>query len=229
MADRFYTPLPLAPGEFTLSGPEAHHMLAVRRFAIGDRVTIFNGDGGEYSAEIVGSTKKIVSLILGNREETDRELPFSIEIATTWPKGDRADFLLEKLVELGTTRLVPIIAERSVVTPKETKRQAWERAVIEASKQCGRNRLMNISTPMKLADYLRSCTATTRWILHTQPDLSTAPPIADRTVACLIGPEGGFTSGEIERALSTGWKPTSLGSRILRIETAAIAIAARLQ
>ncbi|MGK2932688.1 MAG: RsmE family RNA methyltransferase, partial [Solirubrobacterales bacterium] len=103
MADRFFTDQPLSPGELDLDGAEAHHLAAVRRFAPGDRVTLFNGDGGEYPAEVVGVSKRAVSLMVKERIEANRELQHQFVIASALPKGDRLDFLLEKLVELGVT------------------------------------------------------------------------------------------------------------------------------
>src|SRR4051812_18068883 len=134
MSDRFYTPQPLAPGEFVLDGAEAHHLAAVRRFAPGDRVTLFNGDGFDYPAEVVAVGKKSASLAVLDRLAADRELSFPLVVASAVPKGDRGDYLIEKLTELGVTRFVPLVTARSVVQPKSDK---FARAVIEASKQCG--------------------------------------------------------------------------------------------
>ena len=224
MADRFYTDQPLAPGEFVLDGPEAHHLTAVRRFAAGDAVTLFNGDGAEYPAEVLSAGKKNVALIVQSRVEANRELPFPLVIASALPKGDRADFLLEKLVELGVSTFVPLICERSVVVPKEHKKEKYERAVIEASKQCGRNRLMEVRPPCKFAEYIRQAFKGEKRILHT----GSAKAYGQQSVGAkiwLIGPEGGFTDAEVALAVEYGWQPSSLGPRILRIETAAIAAA----
>src|SRR5687768_11209096 len=117
MADRFHTPAPLAPGEFVLDGPEAHHLAAVRRFGPGDRVTLFNGDGREYPAEVVSVGKRSVVLNVLAAVEADRELGFELAVAAALPKADRADFLVEKLTELGATRFVPLVTARSVVVP----------------------------------------------------------------------------------------------------------------
>jgi 16S rRNA (uracil1498-N3)-methyltransferase len=224
MADRFYTDQPLAPGEFVLDGPEAHHLAAVRRFEAGDTITLFNGDGGEYPAEVLSAGKKHVAVMIRERLEVNRELPFPLVIASALPKGDRADFLLEKLVELGVTKIVPLICERSVVVPKEHKREKYERAVIEASKQCGRNVLMEVRPPVKFGEFVRETIDGEKRILHTN---NTKADGLQSVGPCvwLVGPEGGFTESEVALALENGWQPTSLGARILRIETAAIAAA----
>ena len=118
MAERFFTTDALGPGEYHLSGAEAHHLSTVRRFATGDRIILFNGDGNEYSAEVIAAGKKSVALNILSVFAVDRELPFPLVIASALPKGDRADYLIEKLTELGVTSFVPLVTARSVVVPK---------------------------------------------------------------------------------------------------------------
>src|SRR5262249_47518234 len=146
---RFYTPDPLGPGEYTLAGADAHHLAAVRRFAPDDRVILFNGDGREYPAEVVATGKRSVVLNVLGSQAIDRELGFPLVVGSALPKGDRADFLVEKLTELGVSRFVPLVTARSVVHPKESAVEKLTRAVIEASKQCGRNRLMAVDVPQR--------------------------------------------------------------------------------
>ena len=222
MADRFFTDKPLSLGEFILDGAEAHHLGTVRRFAVGDAVVLFNGDGAEYPAEIVEIGKKQAAFVIRERIEVSRELRFEVVVGSALPKADRFDFLLEKLVEAGATRFVPLITERSVVRPKGDKLGKWRRAVIEASKQCGRNKLMAIDNPLTLEQFLRSERTSQKWILDTGLGLgSPKPGAADSAFA--VGPEGGFTVEELVFALNHRWEPVGLGSRTLRTETAAIA------
>lgn len=222
MADRFFTPDPLAVGEFVLTGPEAHHLATVRRFEAGDRVTLFNGNGFEYAAEIVAVAKKQVVLTILAEEQPERELPFALEIAAAMPKGDRGDFLIEKLVELGVTRFTPLETTRTIVVPKPARIENLQQAVIEASKQCGRNVLMRIEPVTKWPAFLaRADLPGSRLILATG---STMPISAvNRDVVLAVGPEGGWEPQEIEMAEQAGWQRTSLGPRVLRVETAAIA------
>jgi 16S rRNA (uracil1498-N3)-methyltransferase len=229
VADRFYTADELGPGEHALTGPEAHHLATVRRFAPGDRVVLFNGDGHDYPSEIVSVGKRSVALTVLAREPADRELPFPLVIASALPKGDRADFLVEKLTELGVTRFVPLVTSRAVVQPKAGVVEKFARAVIEASKQCGRNRLMAVDAPRKWPDFLALPNLpATRFVLHTGPDLSKLPASAGDGVAVAIGPEGGFSPEEVSEALACGWIAATLGRRVLRVETAAITAAALL-
>ena len=228
MSDRFYTADPLGPGEYALTGPEAHHLAAVRRFAEGDRVTLFNGDGHEYPSEILSLGKKTVTLNVLARESADRELGHPLVVGCALPKGDRADFLVEKLTELGATRFVPLVTTRAVVQPKPAVVEKFTRAVIEASKQCGRNVLMGVDPPQKWEAFAsRADLPSARFVLHTGPTLARLP--TTRTGAAVaVGPEGGFTQDEIALALASGWTPASLGPRVLRVETAALAAVAVL-
>jgi 16S rRNA (uracil1498-N3)-methyltransferase len=233
MADRFYTPEPLGPGEFVLAGADAHHLAVVRRFAPGDAVTLFNGDGHDYPATVVSAGKKSVVLSVAAGVAADRELPFPLVVAAALPKADRADFLVEKLTELGVSEFVPLVTARSVVLAKGAKVEKLERAVIEASKQCGRNRLMRVRPPTAWADLLASPDLPpVRVVLHPPPDGERSVALSRLSgsagVAVAVGPEGGFTPDELAAADAAGWGRAALGPRVLRVETAAVAAAAIL-
>lgn len=233
MSDRFFTEQPLGPGELTLDGSEAHHLAAVRRFGPGDRVTLFNGDGREYPAEVVAAGKRSAVLQVSAGLDADRELGFELVVGSALPKGDRADYLVEKLTELGATRFVPVVTARGVVQPKESKTDKFARAVIEASKQCGRNRLMGVEPPQPLAAFVRRTDLPPlRLILHTDQATAVAVPanfsaeVVRGGLAVVVGPEGGFSPDEVTEAVAAGWRAVSLGRRVLRVETAAAAVAA---
>ena len=225
MSDRFYTSEPLAPGDLTLSGPDAHHMTTVRRFAPGDGVVLFNGDGCEYPAEVVAVGKKQVTLTVLRRDAVSREVPFPVVVGSALPKGDRADYLIEKLVEVGVTRFIPLITERSVVIPKEGTLAKLERGVIEASKQCGRNVLMRIDPPKLWAEFVHlPDLPPAKFVLHTAD--GTLPATLVGGVVFAVGPEGGFTAAEVSAASGSGWRVVNFGPRVLRVETAAVVAAA---
>src|SRR5262245_14164676 len=137
MSERFYVNCPLGPGPVELHGPEAHHLASVCRLRPGDRVCLFNGDGREYPAQVVEAGKRAATLEVSEVRSPERELGRRLVVAAPLPKGDRAQFLVEKLTELGATSLVPLRTRRSVVHPGEAKYEKLERYVIEASKQCG--------------------------------------------------------------------------------------------
>jgi 16S rRNA (uracil1498-N3)-methyltransferase len=227
VSDRFFTADPLGPGEYVLTGSEAHHLTTVRRFAPGDRIVLFNGDGHEYPSEITSANKRTVALNVLAQVAVDRELPAPLVVGSALPRGDRADFLIEKLTELGAARFVPLVTARSVVQPKASVVEKFARAVIEASKQCGRNRLMLVDEPQKWDAFVaRADLPASKLVLHT----GTGSPPARASAGCVlaVGPEGGFTPEEIAQAIGKGWTAVSLGPRVLRVETAALAAVALL-
>lgn len=227
MADRFYANCPLAIGQFVLTGAEAHHLAAVMRIRPGAQVCVFNGDGAEYRAVVNEIHKREVVLDITSRDNSETELAFRLEVAAPLPKGDRAEFLIEKLTELGATRFTPLETERSVVHPRDTRLDKLRRLVIESCKQCRRNVLMEISSLARFGAYCQSMELPIRRII-AHPGSDRPSPTTQCDVVIAVGPEGGFTEAEIELARSNGWQVVGLGPRILRIETAAIALAAAL-
>jgi 16S rRNA (uracil1498-N3)-methyltransferase len=226
MADRFYVNCPLAPGQIMLRGPEAHHLAVVCRLRPGDRVCLFNGDGREYPAKILEVARRMVTLQVEGVEAPHRELGFCLEVASPLPKGDRAQILVEKLTELGATAFVPLQTTHSVVHPRDTKLDKLQRHVIEASKQCGRNTLLRIAPLVEWERYChREDLPGLRIVAH--PGASSEAWPTGQDVAFALGPEGGFTDEEITMARAAGWRVVGLGPRILRVETAALLLAAR--
>lgn len=224
MSARFYVNLPLTTGPFTLDGAEAHHLATVCRLRPGAEICLFNGDGREYPARIVQVARREVRLEILGMEQPVRELPFTLEVAAPMPKGDRGQFLVEKLTEIGVTRYVPLACERSNLHPRDCKRERLERIVIEASKQCGRNVLMEIGELEEWGAYcVRGNPGERRIFAHLGQGDAFKSGIMPTRLA--VGPEGGFTDDEVALAISNGWQAVSLGPRILRMETAAIVMA----
>ena len=216
-----------------LDGPEAHHLLHVLRAKVGDRVGLFNGEGAEAIAEIVNIRKRSAELRLIETWSVPAESR-TLTIATAMPKGDRARWLIEKCTELGVSRLIPLRTQRSVVEPGESKMDKLDQAVIAGCKQCGRSHLMTISPLMTFAKLLKELTPGTL-IAHPNAPISVSEALSlsdngnqvkAQSAVMLIGPEGGFTDDEFSAAVAAGATPVNLGSHILRIETAAIAVAA---
>jgi 16S rRNA (uracil1498-N3)-methyltransferase len=227
MSERFYVNLPLTVGPFTLDGPEAHHLATVCRLRAGDAVCLFNGDGHQYPARVVTAARREIALEIVGIETPMRELPFALTVASAIPKGDRCQFLIEKLTELGATRFVPLECQHSTPHPREAKRDKLERYVIEASKQCGRNVLMKIDELTNWADVVGiGDGAGTRILAHPHGTASVAKLAKlGQSIFVAIGPEGGFTDEEVALGIRSGWQAVNLGSRILRIETAAVVLA----
>ncbi len=253
MSRRFFSRQPILSDEAVLDGDEAHHLSRVMRARPGDRCVLFDGTGAEYEAEIVAIRTKTVALRILRWENVDRELPIHVTIASPLPRGERERFLVEKLTELGVGLFVPLITSRGVVRPGDAAISRLQRTVVEASKQCGRNRLMQVSTPTDLGPFLQDqAGAEVRWIAHPGNDAPIArtgrlPPATmtlrdspgDRRAtvgpgmpicagvrcAAVVGPEGGFAPEELAMAAALGWQCIHLGPRILRVETAAMALA----
>jgi 16S rRNA (uracil1498-N3)-methyltransferase len=226
MSDRYFLATPPADGTATLDAAEAHHLLHVMRAKVGTAVTLFDGHGGEYDATIAKCGRSEVLLSVAERRDVNRELPVRITLGVALPKGDRQKWLVEKLTELGAAKLVPLSTERSVADLKGKSLEKLERSVIEASKQCGRNTLMEITEPVALGEFL-STSSDLRLLAHPSGE-----PLANlklgtaKEVAILIGPEGGFSDAEVDAARAAGWQCVGLGASILRIETAALAMVA---
>jgi 16S rRNA (uracil1498-N3)-methyltransferase len=240
MSERFFSSQRIVSDRVTLDGPEAHHLLHVMRAAKGDVVTLFDGSGGEFEAVVESPYRADVQLRVLNRREVNRELPFALTVAVALPKGDRQKWLVEKLTELGVAALKPLITERSVSQPTGTALERLERAVIEAAKQCGRNRLMGVLQPESWNAWISFEVASTlripRLEIHDRRLVahSDGQPLAEIDLAqplptlLAIGPEGGLTDDELAVAEEAGWQAVSLGSRVLRVETAAVALAAAI-
>ncbi len=226
MSNRYFSQINIAADQVCLSGPEAHHLIHVMRAQIGAKVVLFDGTGREFLAEVVRVGRGEVQLAILAQEKVDRELTTELAIGITLPKGDRQKWLVEKLVELGVTRLVPLVTERSVARPLPSVLERLQRTVIEASKQCGRNRLMEIAAPELWPAFIASASGVEhRWLAHPAQEKGRergAGSGARGPIVLAIGPEGGFTDEEVGLAADAGWQCVDLGPRILRIETAAI-------
>jgi 16S rRNA (uracil1498-N3)-methyltransferase len=229
MPHRFYlTDLP-ETGAAVLDGLEAHHLLHVLRASVGEVVELFNGKGLVASAEVVKAGRRDVELrVLESRHETAPAR--QVIIGTAVPKGDRFDWLIEKATELGVTKIVPLTTERSVVDPRDSKLDKLRQTVIAACKQSGRNHLLELAPVTPWGQFVRETLGPSHsFIAHPGPDapaMSSALLGDHSQITFAIGPEGGFTDGEVAMAIEHQVRPVSLGPLILRIETAAVALAA---
>ena len=226
MAHRFFSEANISGDRITLGDTEARHLSQVMRKRAGEQIVVFDGSGCEFLATVIQMDRRSVELAIDERVDVDRELPYGLTLAVALPKGDRQTWMIQKLVELGVTRLVPITTARGVAQPTDKAIERLHRHVIEASKQCGRNVLMEIDLPATISELSdRLASDCLRFVAHVQsePDQVRAPVKSDACFA--VGPEGGFADDEVSQLVSNGWMPIQLGERILRIETAAVAVA----
>jgi 16S rRNA (uracil1498-N3)-methyltransferase len=230
MTQRYFSATPIAAEHVVLADAEAHHLAHVMRASVGDSVTLFDGSGSEFDARIARIAKHSVELEITDRREVDRELSFTLTLAVALPKGDRQKLLVEKAVELGVTRVVPLVTTRSVGDGAAAL-ERLRRGVIEASKQCGRNRLMEIAAPRKWSEFAAETRGANTAILFAHPATASNSHSAQSAIAAAeqieiaVGPEGGWTEDEAALASGNNWLFVDLGPRILRVETAAIALA----
>ncbi len=232
---RLYCDLPLSPGaEIALPEMAARHAVTVLRLQVGDTLNLFNGEGGEYRANLVAVSKREARARIIEFHAAERESPVDITLALGISAGERMDYSLQKATELGVSAIQPLATERSVVRlagERADKRlQHWQHVVIAACEQCGRNRVPTVAPVEKLYAYLAAVDREKR-LLMLSPDADTPlKQVAPTSAAVLlIGAEGGFAPAEFEAAQASGFEPVRLGPRILRTETAPVAALAVLQ
>ena len=240
---RFYAPrIAFAPDSdtITLSADEARHARDVLRLGRGDEVFVFDGEGREYRCVIADIASRSMTLTVAEDTEAAKpESPLDLTLAVALLKGEKFDLVVQKATELGVTRLAPVITARADVRIREPqdavrKAERWQRIALEAAKQCGRARLMQVKPPTNLDEFFRSITNVQLKVMFTERDggsvdvaFETKPEF--KSVVALVGSEGGWTENEISEARKHDWKLVTLRGRTMRAETAAIVAATLLQ
>ncbi len=219
-----------------LDGDKARYLGRVLRLRVDDEVRVFNGDGAEFSANVATITRNTVSLRIHDRFETSTESPLRIHLVQGVSRGERMDFVIQKATELGVKRVTPVLTEYGVVkldaTRAAKRREHWQGVAQSACEQSGRVRVPLIDAPIPLKTWFGDSPAEVDLQVILRP--GAAAPLADieapsTKVCLLIGPEGGFSDTEYEDAGIAGFVPVSLGPRVLRTETAAVAALSVLQ
>jgi 16S rRNA (uracil1498-N3)-methyltransferase len=234
---RIYQPIHLAPlTTVQLDSDASHHLARVLRAKVGDGLILFNGQGGEYTAVITHIDKKRVEVNVLDFIPRDVESPIQIQLAQGIARGEKMDFIVQKAVELGVTKIIPLVTERCNVRldkEREEKRlQHWQGVIISACEQSGRNAVPQLATATALDQWLASVPSSAyRFVLspHVEKKLPVDVISAHSTIVLLIGPEGGLSDAEVALAIKNGFMPLNLGPRVLRTETATIAAIAALQ
>ena len=233
---RVYVEEPLAAGRScSLKGSAANHIMRVLRLRDGDALTLFDGRGGEYGARITGFTKDSVQVDVQEHRDAERESALDLTLAQGISRGERMDWVMQKATELGVTRIVPVITERTVVKlderQSERKVEHWRAIVIAACEQSGRNRLPEVATPCSFREVLRPPDRgdARRLLLSPTGSLNARDLALSGSVTILVGPEGGLSPEEQDLAIDAGFEQVRMGPRVLRTETAAIAALTILQ
>lgn len=231
---RLCVPGPLRGGEPLALPPEAARHVQVRRLQPGDALVLFDGAGGEWAAQVLSMGRREVTVQPGRHDPVDRELPLRVTLAVGMPANERMDWLVEKAVELGAAELQPLLCERAVLRLSgeraERRREHWQAQALAATEQCGRTRVMQVRPVCGLADWLGQVQGVEAARLLLSP-LATQPPrrpAAGDALVLLSGPEGGLGGGEEEAARRAGFAPVTLGPRVLRADTAPLAMLAWL-
>ena len=234
---RFYLPPERCAGNaLRLDGREAHHALHVMRLKRGDAITILDGAGNEFFCEVESSARDSVALAVKKKKSTP-PLPCAITLLQAVPKGKIIESIIQKSVELGAHRVVPILSERVLTqldgNDAEKKRDKWQQVAIEAIKQCGAAWLPRVEAPVTPAQFiaraekfdlllvgsLQSERRHPREVLH---EFATKRGRLPQSVGVWIGPEGDFSVDELNAIQAAGAQPISLGQLVLRVETATI-------
>jgi 16S rRNA (uracil1498-N3)-methyltransferase len=237
----------MIPGQIiTLPTNTGHHATRVLRLKQGNKVILFNGEGGEFSGSIHHLDKSASTVILSEFHAIERESPLSISLIQAVCSNEKMDWIIQKSVELGVNCIQPVTANRSVVRLSEERANKrvlhWQQVIIAACEQCGRNRIPKLYPLLTLSDWfnqefeskrnnienqsiyklLLSLTANRRLSKFSLPNI-------DTPLSLLVGPEGGFTTEEEKAAHAMGFVSICLGQRILRTETAALTAIATMQ
>ena len=242
---RFYCPSALNTGEdLSLPSGTARHV-QVLRLQPDHEITLFNGQGGEFKAVVTHMGRSEVSVRVGEHHPVERELNIQVHLWSSITANERMDWLLEKATELGAATLLPITAERSVLKLKgeraDKKLAHWQAIAVASSEQCGRNRVLQVGQATTLTQALEHLTVApsqaARWVLSLSPGtrllqemIQTIRPAHGQgatqptEVIVLSGPEGGLSPAEEAQAIAAGFLPVSLGNRVLRAETAPVAV-----
>ena len=234
---RLFVPITPPAGQTLTLPAEATRHAQVRRVQPGDALVLFDGSGAEWPATVQAVRRDAVDVQVGLPAWPGRELAPAITLAVVVPANERMDWLVEKATELGAAALQPLWAERSVLRlagDRSAKRLAhWHGIVRAASEQCGRTQLMQVAPPCDITDWLARLPPpprpheAARWMLDFADD-ARAPGACERPAAitALSGPEGGLSTGEQAAARAAGFRPVTLGPRVLRAETAPLALLA---
>ena len=229
---RFYTPSENFVNEKIILGiDETRHLRDVLRLRVGEKIQVFDGAGKEFFCEIESISKKETELqIIKEIAPASPESDLDLTLAVALLKGEKFDLVVQKAVELGVTKIVPLDTKRADVKLKEAdkKLERWQKIALEAAKQSGRAKLIEIASPTDFETFVKTAEGT-KLLFAERNGESFSKIITDKKITAVVGSEGGWEDAEIAFAASHGFQIITLAGRILRAETAAIAVSAILQ
>jgi len=216
-----------------LAEAQSHYLSKVLRMQVGRELILFNGEGGEFNAEISGIHKKHVDVLVKNFSPENRQSYLHLELAIGVSRGERMDWVLQKATELGVTKITPLITERTEVKLNgeraDKKMEHWQQIIISACEQCQRNLLPELSAPQSYSDWISQCDSELKFVLHHRDNQGFSKDKSAKNISLLIGPEGGLDNDEIAQAVAKNFSPLTLGPRVLRTETAPVAAISLVQ
>lgn len=231
---RIYQPQAAQSGQIVnLSKEASGHLSRVLRLQINDKFIVFNGEGGEFQATIIELTKSMVTVKLGEFDAVNRESPLQITLAQAVLRSDKMDYMLQKAVELGVSRFIPLLTAHSTLklAPERWQKRClhWQGVMLAACEQSGRTRLPKLESPMTFDLATTAIKADQRIILQPAAKQSLRRLFSCQSVAILVGPEGGWSENELNCAGDADYHPIQLGPRVMRAETAGLAAVSILQ
>ncbi len=231
---RFYQTIALNENAIVdLDDGAVQHIARVLRMKPGQDIILFNGDGNDYHAQLISVEKRAVSAQLTTVTASNKTSSLKVDIGQAISRGDRMDYAIQKSTEMGMHSLTPLISERTEVKLKadrlSKKQQQWQQLAISACEQSLRADIPLINDCCTLEQWLNDCQSELKLVLHHHTEKSLANFSPPKSVALLIGPEGGLTEHEVNMALAAGFHPVAFGPRVMRTETAPVAAQAILQ
>ncbi len=224
---RLFVDQRLAPhSQINIDGVGAQYLGRVLRMRVGHHIVLFDGSGREFPAQIAKVSKRSIKALLGEATDPATESPVNTVLGLCLSKGDRFDWAVQKATELGVSVIQPLESERvdfEIPEDRINKRVAhWQQIAVSACEQSGRVKVPKLSPPSTLLHWVRTVSADEKWALDGAAGQQTLPETAPKTVALLVGPEGGLTDSEIGAAQQSGFRSLRLGPRVLRTETAPV-------
>ncbi|HOV79699.1 MAG TPA: 16S rRNA (uracil(1498)-N(3))-methyltransferase [Bacillota bacterium] len=230
----FVKPEQIKEGRVYIEGPDVLHITGALRLGAGDRITVLDGLGKSYGAVIEQPGRNKIVCRIESESKAEGAPPVKVVLVQGIPKGDKMDLIIQKGTELGVSRFVPLMCRRAVVKLENErsarKRERWQRIALESAKQCRRPDVPEVDEPAGLERVLAGMPLHAAGVIAWEEENAVSlravleEPSPDGEIYVFIGPEGGFEPSEVEMARARGVRPVTLGNRVLRTETAGIAV-----